>query len=83
MKGVFHLSGAGLKAPDSFAMPACDPFFGSLNDCHQQIHSLKALRDQQPAFLRTTLRAGLHQFTGETANQLSQALAFIDAKETA
>jgi len=59
MIAMYQLSGMGLKAPDSFAMPACDPFFGSFNDCHQQIHRLKALRDQQPAFLRTTLPTGI------------------------
>lgn len=81
IKGVFNLSGTGLTAPDSYAMPACDPFFGSFNDCHQQIHSLKALRDQQPAFLRTTLRAGLKQFTGDDGEALLHALAFIEAEE--
>lgn len=81
MKGVFHLSGAGLTAPDSFAMPACDPFFGSYNHCHQQIHNTKALRDQQPVFLRTTLRAGIAQFTGEAREQLTHALAFIESKK--
>lgn len=81
MIAMYQLSGMGLKAPDSMAMPACDPAAGSFNDCHQQIHRLKALRDQQPAFLRTTLRAGLNQFTGETAEALLHALAFLEAQE--
>lgn len=81
MIGMYNLGGMGLKAPDSYAMPACDPAAGSFNDCHQQIHANKALRDQQPAFLRTTLRAGLSQFTGADAEQLLHALAFIEAKE--
>lgn len=79
--GMYGVSGMGLKAPDSMSMPACDPAAGSFNDCHQQIHSLKALRDQQPTFLRTTLRAGLTQFTGETAEALLHALAFLEAQE--
>jgi hypothetical protein len=62
-------------------MPACDPIYGHGRDCHQQIHRLKALRDQQPAFLRTTLRAGLEQFTGADAEALLHALAFLEARE--
>lgn len=81
MIAMYQLSGMGLKAPDSFSMPACDPAAGSFNDCHQQIHRLKALRDQQPAFLRTTLRAGLNQFTGADAEALLHALAFLEAQE--
>ncbi|MGQ7286033.1 DUF968 domain-containing protein [Vreelandella venusta] len=81
MIGMYNLGGMGLKAPDSYAMPACDPAAGSFNDCHQQIHRIKALRDQQPAFLRTTLRAGLNHFTGADAEQLLHALSFIEAKE--
>lgn len=81
MIAMYQLSGMGLKAPDSFSMPACDPAAGSFNDCHQQIHAVKALRDQQPAFLRTTLRAGLKQFTGEAQEQLMHALAFLEAQE--
>lgn len=82
MIAMYQLSGMGLKAPDSMAMPACEPAAGSFKDCHQQIHSLKALRDQQPTFLRATLREGLKQFTGETQEQLLHALAFIEAKES-
>jgi len=79
--GMWQVSGMGLKASDSLAMPACDPIYGHGRDCHQQIHRLKALRDQQPAFLRTTLRAGLEQFTGADAEALLHALAFMEAKE--
>ena len=81
MIGMYNLGGMGLKAPDSFAMPACDPAAGSFNDCHQQIHRIKALRDQQPTFLRATLRAGLSHFTGADAEQLTHALSFLEAKE--
>lgn len=81
MIGMYNLGGMGLKAPDSYAMPACDPAAGSFSDCHQQIHRIKALRDQQPAFLRNTLRAGLNHFTGADAEQLTHALSFIEAKE--
>ena len=81
MIGMYNLGGMGLKAPDSYAMPACDPAAGSFNDCHQQIHRIKALRDQQPAFLLATLRAGIAQFTGETAEALLHALAFLEAQE--
>ena len=79
--GMWQVSGMGLKASDSLAMPACDPIYGHGRDCHQQIHRLKALRDQQPAFLRTTLRAGLEQFTGADAEALLHALAFLEARE--
>jgi len=78
MIAMYQLSGMGLKAPDSFAMPACDPIYGHGRDCHQQIHAHKALRERQPAFLRTTLRAGLEQFTGADAEALLHALAFLE-----
>lgn len=81
MIGMYQLSGMGLKAPDSFAMPACDPFFGSFNDCHQQIHSLKALRDQQPRFLITTLEAAIRVHSGEKRGRLVTALELIKSKE--
>lgn len=79
--GMYQLSGTGLKPADSYTMPACDPIYKHSRDCHQQIHAIKALRDQQPAFLRTTLRAGIAQFTGEAQEQLLHALAFLEAKE--
>ncbi|MGP9591093.1 DUF968 domain-containing protein [Halomonas sp. H2] len=79
--GMYQLSGMGLKPADSFAMPACDPIYKHNRDCHQQIHANKALRDMQPTFLRTTLRAGLKQFTGETAEALMHALAFLEAQQ--
>ncbi|MGM0858640.1 MAG: DUF968 domain-containing protein [Pseudomonadota bacterium] len=72
----WQLSGTGLTAPDSFAMPLC-------RDHHHEVHLFPLMQYSQPQWLRQTIRAGLQQFTGETANQLSQALAFIDAKESA
>tara|TARA_R110000851_G_scaffold33896_3_gene90381 strand:+ start:1662 stop:2099 length:438 start_codon:yes stop_codon:yes gene_type:complete len=79
--GMHQLSGMGLKPADSYSMPACDPIYKHSRDCHQQIHANKALRDQQPAFLRTTLRAGIAQFTGEAHEQLLHALAFLEAQQ--
>ncbi len=79
--GMYQLSGMGLKPADSYTMPACDPIYKHSRDCHQQIHANKALRDQQPAFLRTTLRAGLAQFTGADAEALLHALAYLEAQE--
>lgn len=81
MIGMYGLSGMGLKAGDEFAMPACDPAAGSFNDCHQQIHSLKALRDQQPRFLITTLFAAIRVHSGEKKDRLVIALEFIKSKE--
>lgn len=83
MIGMYQLSGAGLKAPDSYAMPACDPIYGHIRDCHQQIHANKTLRDQQPDYVRATIRAALLEFTGETREALTHALAFIESKEKA
>lgn len=68
------LSGQGLTAPDSFAMPLC-------RACHNEVHASPELQRMQPAWLRQTLRAGLSQFTGADAEQLLHALAFIEAKE--
>lgn len=68
------LSGQGLTAPDSFAMPLC-------RACHDEVHRSPELQRMQPRWLRQTLRAGLSQFTGVDAEQLMRALAFIEAKE--
>ncbi|UQI42732.1 DUF968 domain-containing protein [Vreelandella venusta] len=68
------LSGQGLTAPDSFAMPLC-------RACHDEVHRSPELQRMQPHWLRQTLRAGLSQFTGADAEQLLHALAFIEAKE--
>lgn len=68
------LSGQGLTAPDSFAMPLC-------RRCHEEVHRLPEFQRMQPEFLRVTLRRGLKQFTGADAEQLLHALAFIEAKE--
>jgi hypothetical protein len=68
------LSGVGLTAPDSFAMPLC-------REHHQAVHMRPILQYSQPQWLRTTLRAGLKQFTGADAEALLHALAFMEAKE--
>jgi len=68
------LSGVGLTAPDSFAMPLC-------REHHQAVHMHPILQYSQPQWLRTTLRAGLKQFTGADAEALLHALAFMEAKE--
>lgn len=68
------LSGQGLTAPDSFAMSLC-------RTCHDAVHRSPELQQMQPQWLRTTLREGLKQFTGDDAEQLMHALAFIEATE--
>ena len=68
------LSGQGLTAPDSFAMSLC-------RECHDAVHRSPELQRMQPRWLRTTLRAGIAQFTGETREQLTHALAFLEAQE--
>lgn len=45
------------------------------------MHRSPELQQMQPQWLRTTLRAGLNQFTGADAEALLHALAFIEAKE--
>lgn len=77
--GMWGLSGMGLKAPDSFVMPACDPVYGHSRDCHQQIHADQQLRDRQPEFLKSTLARGVAQFPGEKA--LTSALAFVESHD--
>ncbi|SNY95544.1 DUF968 domain-containing protein [Halomonas sp. hl-4] len=70
------LSGMGLTAPDSFAMPLC-------REHHAWMHQKPDTHGYQPIWLRRTLHAGLKQFTGDTADQLRKALAFIESKEAA
>jgi hypothetical protein len=81
--GMWQVSGMGLKASDSLAMPACDPIYGHGRDCHQQIHAHKALRERQPGFLRDTISRGVRQFDGEIRAELVRTWEFIDAKEEA
>lgn len=79
MKGIWHLSGERLKAPDSFCMPLCD---GPGDACHRKVHNEAVYRDQQPDYLRRTLRAAFKAgFDTGTADQLTHALAFVEAKE--
>ncbi len=70
----WKLSGMGLIAPDSFAMSLC-------RACHSLTHQNPEMQAMQPDWLRHTLRAGIAQFTGEAREQLTHALAFIEAKE--
>jgi hypothetical protein len=77
------MSGTGLKAPDSMAMPACDPAMGSFSDCHQQIHAHRTLRERQPGFLRDTISRGVRQFDGEIRAELIRAWDFINEREAA
>ncbi|RUR48820.1 DUF968 domain-containing protein [Vreelandella populi] len=67
------LSGMGLTAPDSYAMSLC-------RACHTLTHQNTEMQAMQPDWLRHTLRAGIAQFTGETREQLTHALAFIEEK---
>jgi len=83
MIGMWQLGGTGLKAPDAFVMPACDPIYGHTRDCHQQIHADKALRDRQPGFVRDTISRAVRRFDGEIRAELMKAWQFIDEKEAA
>lgn len=68
------LSGMGMKAPDSYMMPLCRYH-------HGEVHKHPGLQAQQPHWLRWTLRRGIEAWSGETREQLTHALAFIEAKE--
>ncbi|MGM0783876.1 MAG: DUF968 domain-containing protein [Pseudomonadota bacterium] len=80
MIGLWQLGGMGLKAPDSFAMPACD---GPGDTCHRRIHNEQALRDRQPGFVRDTISRGVRHFNGEIREALVEAWDFINEKERA
>lgn len=78
LKGIWHASGAGLKAPDSLAMPVCD---GPGDTCHRRIHNEPHLRWQQPIFLIDTINAGLGEFPeGSIHDALIQAREFVIEK---
>jgi hypothetical protein len=71
------LSGMGLTAPDSYAMPLC-------RHHHAEVHQQPALQRLQPQWLRWTLRAALdarNAFDTETREALTHALAFVEARE--
>jgi hypothetical protein len=68
------LSGMGMKAPCSFTMPLCRYH-------HGEVHKSPGLQAQQPQWLRWTLRKGIKEFGGEVREQLTHALAFVEAKE--
>ena len=69
------LSGMGLTAPDSFAVPAC-------RRCHQKIHNEPDLQRLQPWWLVDTINRGLDVFTDEPiVGALCEALEFIAERE--
>ena len=70
----WQLSGMGLTAPDSFSMPLCRTH-------HQLVHADPGMQPSQVHWLRWTIRAALAEFTGETREELTHALAFIEAKQ--
>lgn len=80
LTGMYNASGMGLKAPDSLAMPACDPHNGGWNNCHARIHAEKALRDQQPVWIAQTLARAMQEFEGDVLENLKQTMLFIDSK---
>lgn len=72
--GMWHLSGMGMTAPDSFAMSLCRAH-------HSATHAEPELQRLQPDWLRWTIRRGLAEFDGPIREQLVHALAFIEEKE--
>lgn len=80
LKGMWQMSGAGLKAPDSFAMPVCD---GPGDTCHRRIHDEQALRDRQPGFIRDTISRAVRHFEGDIKAELVRTWKIIDEREAA
>lgn len=79
LKGIWHASGAGLKAADSLAMPVCD---GPGDTCHRRIHNEATLRWQQPIFMIETINAGLERYTeGKIHDALIEARDFVLSKQ--
>ncbi|TFH85247.1 DUF968 domain-containing protein [Billgrantia azerbaijanica] len=69
------LSGWGLTAPDSYAMPLC-------RTCHRKTHHEPALQQMQPEWLIDTINRGLDAFTDEPiVGELCAALEFIAERE--
>ena len=70
------LSGMGLTAPDSFAMPLC-------RHHHQLTHANSAIQGLQPQWLKATIRAAFQAGVSPDArDELTHALALIAEKET-
>nr|WP_067285763.1 DUF968 domain-containing protein [Marinobacterium profundum] len=67
------LSGMGMTAPDSFAMPMC-------RGHHSEVHRDVDMQQQQPEWLLWTLQMTIPQFAGELQAQLIQAQAFVERK---
>lgn len=73
----YGLSGMGLTAPDSFAMPLCRYH-------HGEVHEQPRAQKKQPEWLTDTINRGLDHFTDEPiVGALADALEFIAAKEDA
>lgn len=70
------LSGWGLTAPDSFAMPLC-------RTCHDEVHDSPELQRRQPGWLRWTISRGVREFDGEIRAELVKAWRFIENREAA
>jgi hypothetical protein len=48
MKGIMHMSGAGLTSPDYATMPMCRP-------CHYKMHETPGMWDDQREYVLRTL----------------------------
>ncbi|WP_129141506.1 DUF968 domain-containing protein [Modicisalibacter coralii] len=69
------LSGAGMTAPDNYAMPLC-------RACHGEMHREPGWLQHQPRWLVDTINRGLDEFTDEPiVGALCEALEFIAERE--
>lgn len=69
------LSGMGLTAPDSYVMPLC-------RACHGEMHREPGWQQYQPKWIKQTIRAAfVAGVSAEAREELSHALAFVEAKE--
>lgn len=71
LKGIGHLSGAGLKAPDSYAIPLCRPChtdFHGVTRSNGKLHDYMTPEDQWEHVARTLSKAideGIFTWNGE------------------
>ena len=77
--GMWGMSGMGLKAPDSMAIPVCD---GPGDTCHRKIHASKELQQLQPEWIEQTLRDAVIEFEGVylVYDELINSLEFVRGK---
>lgn len=69
------LSGMSLTAPDSYTMPLC-------RACHGEMHREPGWQQYQPKWIKQTIRFALQAgVSAEAREELSHALAFVEAKE--